>query len=223
VSVNQGGFGQDTALVVGVVSDVRYGPIDSLPRPDVYLPYAQSPSARAMVYVRAAGDPLALAAPARRALAELAPDAPIYDLQPMASRVADATGFARLSALLLALFAGVALALATLGVYGVVSYGAAERTREMGIRVALGASRADVVRLVLRQGLAIALAGGTAGVLGALAAVRVLRSLLYDVTPSDPATFGAIVALLLATVALASWTPARRAARTAPATVLRGS
>jgi ABC-type antimicrobial peptide transport system permease subunit len=126
-----------------------------------------------------------------------------------------------MSAVLLALFAVVALALATLGVYGVISYAAAERTREMGIRVALGATRRDVAGLVFRQGLGIAVLGGALGLAGALAATRVLRSLLYDVAPSDPWTFAGVAALLFATVALASWTPARRASRVPPADVLR--
>ncbi|AHG88486.1 permease [Gemmatirosa kalamazoonensis] len=220
VSVGQGGFWKDTAYVVGVVGDVRYETLDAPPRPDVYLSYLQSPS-RAMLYVRTAGDPLAVAGAVRRAVADVAPDAPVYEVRTLASRFGDALAFARMSAVLLALFAAVALALATIGVYGVISFAAAERTREMGIRVALGATRRDVAGLVFRQGLAIALAGGAIGVLGALAATRVLRSLLYDVAPSDPATFVGVGALLLATIALASWTPARRAARVPPAQVLR--
>src|SRR5205085_1736722 len=150
---------------------------------DVFLSYYQSPVPRMMIYLRTAGDPVALAGATRHALHEIAPDAPIFDLRPMSSRVADALAFARLSAILLALFAAVALALATIGVYGVISYAAAERTREMGIRVALGATRGDVARLVLRHGLGIAHAGGAVGVAGALAATRVLRSLLYGVAP----------------------------------------
>jgi len=223
VAVGQGGFG-DTARVVGVVGDVRYHTIDAPAEPDVYLPYYQSPSARAMVYVRASGaDPLALAGPVRAALREIAPDAPIFDLRPMTERVADAMAFARLSAVLLAAFAVVALALATIGVYGVVSFGAAERTREMGVRAALGATRGDVTRLVLRQGLGIATVGALLGIAGALAATRVLRSLLFDVAPSDPLTYAAIATLLFVTVLVASWTPARRASRVAPAEVLRSS
>jgi putative ABC transport system permease protein len=202
---------------------VRFDAIDQPAKADVYLSYAQSPTPRAMLYLRTRGDPLEATGAVRRALAELAPDAPVYDVRPMTSRVADSLAFARMSAVLLALFAAVALALATLGVYGVISYAAAERTREMGIRVALGASRGDVARLVLRQGLAIACAGGVVGLLGALAATRVLRSLLYGVAPSDPATFAAIVALVLATVLVACWTPARRASRVPPAEVLRSS
>jgi putative ABC transport system permease protein len=224
VSVGLGegaGADKDTALVVGVVGDVRYATVDAPPAPAVYLSYYQSPTTRLLLHLRTAGEPAAVAAAARRAVAEVAPDVPVYEVRTMASRVADALTLQRLSAALLALFAGVALALATLGVYGVVAYAAAERTREMGIRVALGATRGDVARLVLRQGLAIALAGGAVGLAGALAATQVLRSLLYDVTPSDPATFAAVAALLLVTVVVAGWTPARRAAAVAPTEALR--
>ena len=228
VGVGQGGFHDDTALVVGVVGDVRYETADAPPKPDVYLSYYQSPGARMIVTLRTGCpsktggcDPTALAAAARRAVAELAPDVPVYDVRTMEERIGDALAFARLSALLLAAFAAAALTLATIGVYGVVSFAAAERAREMGIRVALGATRGDVARLVLRHGLGIALAGGVIGVGGALAATRVLRSLLYDVAPSDPATYAAVVALLLATVLVAGWTPARRAAGVAPTRALR--
>jgi predicted permease len=221
VSVGQGGFWEDTATVVGVVGDVRFRSMEIAPKPDVYLSYYQSPNQRLGLYVRTAGDPLAVAEPVRRALRELAPDAPVYEVRTMAARVADATAFARFGALLLAAFAGVALALATLGVYGVLAFAAAQRTREIGVRVALGATRGRVVRLVVGQGLAIAAAGGAAGLAGAFGATRVLRALLYDVAPSDPATFAVIVVLLGAAVVAASWLPARRAAGVAPTQALR--
>lgn len=221
VSVGQGGFWDDTAYVVGVVGDVRYGMLDSLPKPDAYLSYYQSPRGRMMVFLRTAGEPLALAAPARRVIRELSPASPVYDVKTMSAIVADAMSYARFSALLLALFGAVALALAALGVYGVVSFAVAQRTREIGIRVALGATRGDVLRLVVGQGVALAVAGGAAGLLVALTATRVLRSLLYGVAPSDPVTFAAIALLLAAAVVAASWIPARRAAGTPPAVALR--
>jgi predicted permease len=221
VSVMQGGFHDDTATVVGVVGDVRYGTLDDPPRPDVYLPYAQSPYGRAVLVVRTPGAPLALVGAVRAALAEVAPGTPAFEVRTMEDRVEGVTAFQRFGATLLGLFAAVALVLATLGVYGVVSFGAAQRTRELGVRVALGATRRDLARLVVRGGLAIALAGTLAGLAGALAATRVLRSLLYGVAPTDPATYAAIVLVLGAAVVAASWLPARRAARVAPATVLR--
>jgi putative ABC transport system permease protein len=222
VSVGQGGFSDDTARVVGVVGDVRYATPDVPPTADVYLPYYQSQN-RIMLFVRAArGDPLALAGAVRRVAREVAPGAPVFEVGTLEGRFADALAFARFGALLLTLFAGVALALAMLGVYGVVSFATAQRTREIGVRMALGATRGDVVRLVVRQGVWLAAAGAAAGLAGALAATRVLRSLLYGVAPSDPATFAAIVALLGAAVVAASWAPARRAAGVAATEALRG-
>ena len=222
VSVGQGGFMDDTAFVVGVVGDVRYGSLDSLPVPDVYLSYYQSPRGRLTMFVRTAGDPRAIVAPARREIAALAPGVPLYDVRPMQERVADAMGYARFSALLLAAFAGVALALAALGTYGVISFGVSQRTKEIGIRVALGATRSSVLRLVVGQGVSLAVVGVALGLAGALAATRVLRSLLFGVEPSDPVTLLVIVALLVVSVVIASWIPARRAASVHPSDALRG-
>jgi predicted permease len=221
VSVGQGGFYKDTAYVVGVVGDVRYGTLDSLPVPDVYISYYQSPRARMMMFVRTAGDPLAVVAAARREVAAIAPGVPLYDVRPMRDRVADAMAYARFSAVLLAAFAAVALALAALGTYGVISFGVSQRTREIGIRVALGATRESVLRLVVGQGIWLAVVGGGLGLVGALVATRVLGSLLYGVAPSDPVTLVSIVAVLSAAVIVASWIPARRAAGVHPVEALR--
>jgi putative ABC transport system permease protein len=171
--------------------------------------------------VRTPGPPLALVGAVRAALAEAAPGTPAFEVRTMEDRIEGVTAFQRFGATLLGLFAAVALVLAALGVYGVVSFGAAQRTRELGVRVALGATRRDLVRLVARGGLAIAAAGTLLGLAGALAATRVLRSLLYGVAPSDPATYVGIVLVLGAAVLAASWLPARRASRVAPAAVLR--
>ena len=220
VAVGQGGFG-DTAWVVGVVGDVRFKTIDSLPDPDVYIPYYQSPRPGALVYLRTTGDPASLAAPARRVIQRFAADVPVYDVRTLSARVGDATAQTRFSAFLLALFAGAALVLAAVGVYGVVSFSVAQRTREIGIRVALGAARSDVLRLVVGQGAALAMVGAVLGVVAALAATRLLRTLLFDIVPSDPATFMVVVALLVGATIVASWIPARRAARVHPADALR--
>jgi len=221
VSVFQGGFDVDTAYVVGVVGDVRFGTLDSLPEPDVYLSYYQSARGRMMMFVRTAGDPRSVIGAVRREVAALAPGVPLYDVRPMRERVADAMGYARFSATLLAAFAMVALALAALGTYGVISFGVSQRTKEIGIRVALGATRQNVLRLVVGQGVGLAVTGGALGLLGALATTRVLRSLLYGVAPSDPATLVAIVVVLVVAVIVASWLPARRAAGVHPAEALR--
>jgi predicted permease len=222
VSVGQGGFYDDTAYVIGVVGDVRYGTLDSLPVPDVYLSYYQSPRGRMTMFVRTVGDPRAIVGAARREIGSIAPGVPLYDIRPMRERVATAMGYARFSAILLAAFAVVALALAALGTYGVIAFGVSQRTKEIGIRVALGATRSNVLRLVVGQGIGLALVGGALGLAGALATTRVLRSLLYGVAPSDPATLVAIVALLVVAVIAASWVPARRAASVHPSDALRG-
>jgi ABC-type antimicrobial peptide transport system permease subunit len=221
VSVGQGGFYEDTAQVIGIVGDVRFGTIDSLPSPDVYLSYYQSPRGRIMMFLRTAGEPTAIVSAARRELAGLAPGTPLYDVRPMTERVANAMGYARFSTILLAAFAVVALALAALGTYGVVSFGVAQRTREIGIRVALGATRSSVVGLVVGQGVRLAIVGGVLGLAGALATTRVLRSMLYGVTPSDAITLVSIVGILIAAVIAASWIPARRAASVHPSEALR--
>ncbi|HTO72902.1 MAG TPA: ABC transporter permease, partial [Gemmatimonadales bacterium] len=221
VGIGQGGFG-DTAYVVGVIGDVRYVSMESPPEPDAYLSYYQSPVPRMMLFARGStGNPAALAAPVRAALKELAPDYPLYDVRPMAERVADALAYARFSALVLSLFAAAALALATLGSYGVIAFAVSQRTHEIGVRMALGAGRGDVIRMVLSQGALIAVIGGGVGLIAAAAATRVLDSLLYQVAPSDPETFAVMIAVLTGAIFLASWLPARRAASIQPTEALR--
>ena len=221
VSVGQGGFWKDTAYVVGVVGDVRFGSLDSAATPDVYLSYYQSPRGRMMLMLRAAGDELSLAAPVRSVVRELLPSSPVYEVRTMRERVGDAMRYARFSTIILALFGVVALALATMGTYGVISFGVAQRTREIGIRMALGAQHGELLRLIVRQGLVLAMVGGAIGLVAALAATRVLRSLLFEIVPGDPLTFAAILALLVLAVLAASWIPARRAATIHPSEALR--
>lgn len=218
--VGQGGF-DDGATVVGVVGDVRYHTIDSLPITDVYLPYAQSPAPRMMIFVRTGGDPLALVAGVRRVVSALVPGLPVFDIRTMAERTAVATAQARFSATLLAMFAGMALLLAVIGIYGVMSFMVIQRTREIGIRMALGADRTRVRGLVVREGLQLAATGTGLGLAGAFVATRVLRSLLFDVSPGDPVTYLAIVVVLAAATTVASWIPARRASQVEPTEALR--
>lgn len=174
-----------------------------------------------MVYVRTSGNAGALAASARRAIHDVGADLPVYDVRTLASRVGDATNQARFSALLLALFATAALVLATTGIYGVISFAVAQRTREIGIRIALGADRGAVLRLVVNQGVGLAAVGLVLGGLAAFVTTRVLRSLLFDVSPTDPLTFGTVIALLAIAAVAASWLPARRAAGLQPTEALR--
>ena len=214
--------GRDTVTIVGVVGDVRYFDMRDEPSADVYISYYQFPmSFRMMFLLRTSGDPAAFTESVRRAVREVAPGFPVYDAATLEERIGDALGRARFLAQLLSVFAVFALVLATIGTYGVISYAVAHRTREMGIRIALGATRRDVARLVVGQGIVLAAVGGALGTAGAFVAVRVLRSQLYGVEPSDPVTMVAILVLLMLVVLVASWIPARRASAVPAVDALR--
>jgi predicted permease len=215
-------LGHDTARVVGIVGDVRYGRIQEPPRPDVYVSYYQFPMTfRMMVFLRAKADPASLVEPARRALREVAPGFPVYDIATLQMRIGGALAETRFLAQLFSVFAVLALVLATIGAYGVISYSVARRTREMGVRIALGATQRDLTRLVVGQAVVLAAAGGALGLVGALGAVELIRSRLYGVEPTDPVTLAGIVVLLTAVVVIASWIPARRAAGVSAMQALR--
>jgi putative ABC transport system permease protein len=220
-TAGQGGYGGDGAEVIGVVGDVRYLQADEPPRSDVYVPYLQSPRAGMLLYIRATGDPAALIGAVRREVRTLNRDLPLFDIQTMNARIAGATSKPRFSAILLAVFAGIALCLAAIGIYGVMSYLVTQRTREIGIRMALGARRGDVLSLVVRRGAVLAALGIAIGTAGALAASRTLTSLLYEIQPGDPATYVEIAAVLAAVALAACYLPARRASMVDPAGALR--
>jgi len=220
VAVYQGGF-HTGAEVIGIVGDVRYGTVDSSAAPDVYISYGQARISRMMIFARTAGDPSAMAPAVRNALRTVAPRDPIYDIRAMSARVATATSQVRFSAVLLALFAAVALSLAIMGIHGVMSFAVAQRTREIGIRMALGATRESVWSLILREGALLTGVGAVIGLAGAIAGTRILRSMLYEVTPTDPWTFAVILVVLAVAALLASSLPARRAAAVDPVIALR--
>jgi ABC-type antimicrobial peptide transport system permease subunit len=173
------------------------------------------------VTVKTAGDPASLALQVAKDIRALDPDLPLYHLEPMTTRVAESLARQRFSMLLLSLFAGVALVLASVGIYGVMAYLVGQSTREIGIRMALGASQRAVLTMILRQGMAVALAGAAIGAAGALALSRVMRSLLFGIQGSDPLTFAAVSLLLGAITLVATLLPARRAARIDPMVSLR--
>ncbi|HSF24694.1 MAG TPA: ABC transporter permease, partial [Blastocatellia bacterium] len=207
--------------IIGIVGDVKYGKIEEASRPEVYLPYTQPTEPASFVLVRTANDPLQIVAAVRGEILGIDKSVPVFDVKTMEERSAAATSRTRFSALLLGIFASVALLLSAIGIYAVMSYAVSGRTREIGIRIALGATSADVLGLVIREAAALTLAGVAFGLGGALAATRVLGSQLYGVGTTDAATF-AVVSLLLAGVAmLASYIPARRAARVDPMVALR--
>jgi putative ABC transport system permease protein len=219
IGIGQGGF-SDGAEVVGVVGDTRQH-ADSLPRADSYLPYLQSPIGRMIIFVRTASDPSLIGPDVRRVMHEIAPRYAIYDMQPMSTRTTAATAQARFSATLLGLFAATALSLAVIGIYGVMSLAVSTRTREIGIRIALGADQRRVRRLVVWEGLGLVAAGAAIGIGGALLCTRVLQTMLFNLSASDPGTYVGIVALLGVAATAASWIPARRAARVDPVVALR--
>jgi len=208
--------------IVGVVGDVRQrGPARD-PEPEIYMPYEQHPRpATAMsVVVRTAADPAALPEAMRRLARDRAPDVPVR-FTTMETLLSENVAAPRFRTLLLGLFAGLAVCLAMAGVYGVMAYLVGQRSSEIGLRMALGASSADVQRMVIRQSLALVAAGIVLGLAGAAAATRLLTTVLFQVKPTDPLTYVA-AALLLAVVALAaSYVPARRAARLDPMVALR--
>jgi predicted permease len=215
-----GGFA-DGAEIVGVVADQRFAGLEVPPQPDVYVSWEQVPQASAYIFVRTAGEPALLAAALRSEVRRLDPDLPLYDVKTMEERVGAATAASRLTAMLLGLFAGVALLLALMGIYGVVAGAVAQRAREIGVRVALGAPRSGVIALVLRQGAILIVPGVLLGIAGAWSATRVLRSLLYEIDPGDPVVFAYLTLLTAGVTMLACAAPAVRALRVDPVVALR--
>jgi putative ABC transport system permease protein len=210
------------ATVVGIVSDVKFSKLDANPDAELYIPFAAAPLLLEFsVVVRVDGDPAAVAPAVQKAMAELDRTQPIAGVKTLDQALADSIAPRRFNLLLLGVFAASALALALIGIYGVIAFSVAQRTREIGVRMALGAQRRDVVRMVVGQGMALAAAGIVAGIAAALMATRALASLLYDVTPTDPATFAGVAALLAVTALAACGGPARRAALVDPIVALR--
>ena len=219
-------WGEDTTgelrRVVGVVGDVRGSALADAPEPTVYAPMAQAPYSSLSIVVRTSGAPASLAAPVRAIVRDLDREVPIFSVQTMEERVASSVGQQRFYSTLIGIFALVALALAAVGLYGVIAYSVSQRTHELGVRVALGATADRISRMVVREGVALTTLGAAAGVAASLAAGSVIGSLLFGVTAGDPITLGAVVAVLVCVAMLASWLPARRAARVDPLVAMRG-
>jgi putative ABC transport system permease protein len=208
--------------VVGVVGDVRFEALHERQEPTLYTPYAQKQQPwKRWTAVVARGEPALLADGVRRLVGRLDPRLPISDLKPMTDVMQDSVRDRRFNLVLISTFAALAFTLAALGVYGVLAYLVAQRSREVGVRMALGARRSDVLWLMLRQGLPLVACGIACGVLGALCVTRVLRSLLYGISPTDPLTFVIAVAGLALAGSLAAFIPARSATRVDPCVTLR--
>jgi predicted permease len=207
--------------IVGVVGDVRQHALSAGVTPHVYAAWDQWPLDEITVVMRSRGDASTALAAARGAVQSLDRDLPVYDAFTLESMVDRALGQPRFYVLLLSIFAALAVVLAVVGIYGVIAYTVQQRTREIGIRIALGASRERVVGMVVRRGVALAILGIALGTMGSYALTRVLRTLLFGVSARDPMTFVAVAALLGGVALVASWVPARRAARVDPLTAMR--
>lgn len=207
--------------VVGIVGNVRNRGFSAPRKGVLYFPLAQRPKQHMSLVIRTASSPESVADAVRQAVASIDPQQPVYDVKTMEQYVSESVSDQRLAVFLLAVFAGLALILAAVGIYGVISYSVSQRTHEIGIRMALGAQRRDILQMVLRQGLWLALLGAGAGILAALGLTRLMASILYGVKPSDPFTFVMVSLVLIAVALAACYIPARRAAKVDPMTALR--
>jgi putative ABC transport system permease protein len=208
--------------IVGVVGNVRYQDLEEDPKPEFYLPYEQSPEPKMSLLVRSRSRDIGEVADiVRAAVGNVDRRQPLFAIRSMEELVADATADRRFTMTLLALFAGIALVLASVGIYGVIAYSVAQRTHEIGLRMALGARRRDVLAMMIREGLRLALSGVGIGLVAAWGLTRLLSGLLYGVSATDPITFGGISLLLCTIALLATWIPALRAARVDPMVALR--
>jgi len=207
--------------IVGVVGSVRHKTRGEEPKPEMFVPWSQRPDDTLNIAVRTQTEP-AISAPAlRQAVAALDANLPIYELRTMEDRLFESVGLPRFRTALLGVFAALALVMAVVGLYAVITFSVAQRTHELGIRVALGAQRLDVIGLVLRQGMTLVGIGVTIGGAGAWALTRLLDTLLYEVKPTDLSTFLVVPILLVSAALLACWLPARHAARVDPIEALR--
>jgi len=206
--------------IIGIVGDVLHRGLDREPAPTIYFPSLRLGYASLAIRTSVA-DPSGLAAAIRGAVADVDPNQPVASVQTMEQWIADSVSQPRYRATLLSIFSSIAFVLSVVGIYGVMSYAVTCRTREIGLRMALGARRENVLRLVLGDGMKLALAGAVVGIVAALALTRVLRNLLYEVTPTDPMTFVSVTLVLIVVALVACWLPARRAAKVDPMEALR--
>jgi putative ABC transport system permease protein len=216
-------FQGDPDLIVGVVGDVKITGIDEALKPVLYYPFRQSSSTFANLIARTNTDPTTLAAAIRNEVRTLEPDAAILNVRTMDEMIAQtpASFMRRFPALLISIFAGVALLLASIGIYGVVSYSVSQQTHYIGVRMALGASPSDILKMVLKQGLLLSILGVGIGVGAAFLLMRLLSTLLYQVSATDASTFGIVTGTLFFVALLACFLPARRATKVDPIVALR--
>jgi putative ABC transport system permease protein len=207
--------------VVGVVADAKLYGLDSPIEPAIYVPHMQVPGDSMGLVIRTEGDPAALASAVRREILKLDPEQPISNVRTMEKVLSDSLMLRRVSMLMLIVFASLALTLATVGIYGLTAYSVSRRTHEIGLRVALGASQPQILRLVVVRSLLTALIGAAIGLAAALQLTRALSGMLYGVTATDPLVFAGVPLLLIAVSVISSYLPARRATRIDPLVALR--
>ena len=210
-----------TMEIVGVVGDVKQISLDDTGRPTIYVPFSQRPSNSLNVMIRTSGPPADLAGAIKQQLWAVDRDIPADYLETAESLISRSLAQPRFTMVLLACFAGMALVLAMVGIFGVIAYSVTQRTQEIGVRMALGANRGDVLRMVLGHGMGLTAIGVALGLAGSAALTRYLSSLLFQVSATDPMTFGWVTLLLVAVALFASWIPARRATRVDPMVALR--
>lgn len=209
--------------IVGVVDHVRYRTLEAPSRTEFYWPYSQTNFALGSLSlaIHSQVDPMSLAGAVQKQVQAIDPDQPVYRIRTMHELMSESMARRRLSMFLLAIFAGLALLLASVGLYGVMSYSVAQRSHEIGVRMALGAQIGNVIKLVVSHGLVLSLAGIVAGLAGSLLFAGFMSSLLFDTRAIDPLTFAAVAVILLPVALLACFVPAYRASRIDPANVLR--
>ena len=207
--------------IIGVVRDFRQRDVGAPPGPEMYFPFPQRCWFDVQIVLRTRSHPAAMIPALRQAVSEVDPSQTLYLLRPMETVVDGALSNRWLQMVLLAVFSGLALLLSVVGIYGVMAYLVTQRTHEIGVRMSLGAQKRHILGLVVRQGIGLALLGVSLGLAGAFALTRVLRSLLFEISPTDPLTFALIPILLSTAALLACWLPARRAAQVEPMVALR--
>lgn len=220
-SLRLGSEAADQSQIIGVVTDTRDVHLKAAPLPQVYFCLLKSPGPSVHLFIRTSTDPLLMTTEMQKIIWSVDKNQPVSHIQSMTQVISTSVAEPRFRTWLLGAFAAVGLTLTLVGIYGVVSYMAGQRTREIGIRVALGAQRGNVLRLVLGQGVSLAVAGAIAGVIGSLALTRLLKSQLFDIKPTDPATLIGAAVLMLLVALVACYFPARRATRTDPLIALR--
>jgi putative ABC transport system permease protein len=219
--IEMGAFGAGRCEIVGVVADIRQASLGNDPAPAIYLPYTQEIMPWQTLVIRTKNDPMSLAAPIRHAVAALDPEQPVARIATLDELLEASTAQPRFHTFVLGSFAGIALLLSAIGIYGLMAYTISRRTREIGVRMAVGARPLDILKLVFGQSMTMTMAGIAFGLLGAYSVTRVMKSLLFGVTTTDPLTFAAATLLLSSVALLATYSPARRAMRVDPMVALR--